>query len=105
MPKNAPHMPSAAAVKIAYVQALADAYEPLGRESSALRRDLADEFDRFLAAHDAQVARNTLDALQADAMRAHNSGASPADPRSWAEMAGAVQWYRDTNFPEESPNA
>ena len=61
----------------------------------------------YVAARDARVRRDTareaLDGLARESMGAFKSPLAPPDPRSWAEMTGAVEWYRDTHYPEETP--
>ena len=49
------------------------------------------------------AARDALDGLARESMGAFKSPLAPPDPRSWAEMAGAVEWYRDAHYPEETP--
>ena len=76
-------------------------YDALSSEEADAR------WSRWLAAHDARVrrdaAREALDGLARESMGAFKSPLAPPDPRSWAEMTGAVEWYRDTHYPEETP--
>ena len=76
-------------------------------EDGATRTHAEREYTRWLAVHDARVrrdaAREALDGLARESMCAFKSPLAPPDPRSWAEMTGAVEWYRDTHYPEETP--
>ena len=76
-------------------------YDALSSEEADAR------WSRWLAAHDARVrrdaAREALDGLARESMGAFKSPLAPPDPRSWAEMTGAVEWYRDTHYHEETP--
>ena len=74
-----------------------DGYGPRGFERAAA------EMDRYIARVRRDAAREALDGLARESMGAFKSPLAPPDPRSWAEMAGAVEWYRDTHYPEETP--
>ena len=62
-----------------------------------------ERFEAWLARVRRDAAREALDGLARESMGAFKSPQSPPDPRSWAEMSGAVEWYRDTHYPEETP--
>lgn len=89
-----------------YVHATAWDMEDVPKSSGSAnaRNVLAREWDTWLAAHDAQVrrdaARSALDGLAAESMGAFNAPHSPPSPTSWAEVAGAVDWYRARRYPE-----
>ena len=89
------YVPSEKAVRRAYTYY----YDP----ATIRRSDTEQEFDRFLARVRRDAARDALDGLARESMGAFKSPLAPPDPRSWAEMAGAVEWYRDAHYPEETP--
>ena len=60
-------------------------------------------WDEWIARVRRDAAREALDGLAREAMEAFKAPSSAPYPRSWAEMSGAVEWYRDAHYPEETP--
>ena len=98
------YVPSEDDVRIAYVDEWVAQSDFLTRhqEREAERAGEA-AWGRFLAHVRRDAAREALDGLARESMCAFKSPLAPPDPRSWAEMTGAVEWYRDTHYPKETP--
>lgn len=75
------------------------------QHSSALHSEVEAEFDRWLAAHDAQIkrdaARAALDGLADD--QEQFAREIPAFGGQAHRLAGAARSYRDRHYPEETP--
>ena len=70
----------------------------------ATRTHAEQEYTRWLAAHDALVAREALDGLIAWHRENAQDAETPAPVRRGiAVMADEAQRYRDTHYPEETP--